>query len=121
MLMMKKLNKLVEEAVNLPQKSTRFAKVLSAIIPGTGQMYAGKWRSGINALLLNGILGYVTVDTVLEANYIDAALWTYFIFQRYYRGNLHRAGRTVEEFNEKVSHQAAMKILKRLQEIAKNP
>ena len=116
-----KLNRLLEEAANLPQKSTRFAKVLSAVVPGTGQMYAGKWRSGINALLLNGVLGYVTVDTVLEANYIDAALWTYFIFQRYYRGNLYRAGRTVEEFNEEASHQAAKKILNRLQEIADNP
>ncbi len=115
------LNRLLEEAENLPQKSIRFAKVLSAVIPGAGQMYAGKWSSGINALLLNGVLGYVTVDTVLEGNYIDAALWTYFIFQRYYRGNLYRGGSAVEEFNEDASHQVALKILNRLQEIADKP
>lgn len=115
------LDKLFDEAENLQQKNKLLAKVLSAVIPGTGQIYAGKWRSGINALILNGVLGYVAVDTVLEGKYIDAALWSYFIFQRYYRGNLYRAGKAVEEFNEDSSHQAAEKILNRLQEIAENP
>ncbi len=111
------LEKLLAQAVNLPQKSTRVAKVLSAIVPGAGQIYAGNWRGGLNALVLNGIFGYVAVDRVLDRHYVDAVSWTYFIFQRYYLGNLYKAEKAVDEFNEDISRRAADNILKRLQEI----
>lgn len=116
-----KLDKLFEHAVNLPQKSTRVAKVLSAILPGAGQVYAGSWRSGLNALALNSALGFVAVDAVLDKHYVDALLWTYFIFSRYYQGNVHHAGKAVEEFNEGVSRRTADSILNRLQEIVNKP
>ena len=112
------LNQLFEKAMNLPQKSTKVAKVLSAVIPGTGQMYAGRWGGGLNALGLNGMLGYVTVDAVLKGHYIDAALWTYLIFRRYYMGNLYRSGTAAETYNQEQSQRAAENILQRLQEIA---
>ncbi len=115
------LDKLLEDAVNLPRKSTRVAKVLSAILPGAGQIYAGNWRSGLNALALNGALGFVAVDTALDRHYVDAALWTHFIFLRYYQGNFYRAGKAVDEFNENASRRAADNILKRLQEIVETP
>lgn len=112
------LDQIIEKAKNLPQKSKRIAKVLSAIIPGSGQMYAGNWRGGINALLLNGVLGYVTVDAILNKYYIDAALWTYLIFRRYYMGNLYRAETAAENSNQEQSEHAAENLLQRLQEIA---
>lgn len=112
------LDQLFEKTRNLPQKSTKLAKVISAVIPGTGQMYAGKWGGGLNALGLNGTLGYVAVDAILKGYYIDAALWTYFIFRRYYMGNLYRAETAVETYNQENSQQAAVNILQRLQEIA---
>ena len=111
------LDKFFNDVVNLPHKSTRVAKVLSAILPGAGQIYAGNWRGGLNALVLNGGLGFVAVDTALDKHYVDALLWTYFIFWRYYNGNFYRAGKTVDEFNENASRRAADTILKRLQEI----
>lgn len=112
------LDQLLEKAINLPQKSTTLAKVLSAVIPGTGQMYAGRWGGGLNALGLNGVLGYVAVDAVLKGYYIDATLWTYFIFRRYYMGNLYRSETAVETYNQEKSQQVAENILQRLQEIA---
>ena len=115
------LDKLIEKAVNLPQKSAKIAKVLSAIVPGAGQIYAGNWRGGLNALVLNSVFGYVAVDSVLDRHYVDAVTWTYFILQRYYLGNLYRAEKTVDEFNEDTSRRAADDILKRLQEIVETP
>lgn len=112
------LNQRLEKAENLPQKSKSVAKVLSAVIPGTGQMYAGKWGGGLNALGLNGALGYVTVDAILKAYYVDAVLWTYIIFRRYYMGNLYRAEVAVDTVNQEKSQRAAESILQRLQEIA---
>ncbi len=102
---------------NLPYKSKLVAKILSGILPGSGQIYAGNWKSGLNALALNSALGYVTVDSILDQNYVDAILWTYFIFQRYYKGNLYRAGRAVDEYNGEVNRSYADSILTRLQEI----
>ena len=115
------LDKLLDEAVNLPQKSPKVAKVLSAIFPGAGQVYAGNWRDGLNALVLNGVFGFVAVDSVLDRHYVDAVTWTYFIFQRYYLGNLYQAGKAVDDFNDDTSRRAADEILKRLQEIVDTP
>lgn len=112
------LDKVIEKATNLRYKSTKVAKVLSAIIPGSGQMYAGDWGGGLNALGLNGTLGYVTVDAILKSYYIDAALWTYFIFRRYYMGNLYRSETAVETYNQEQSQRTAKNILQRLQKIA---
>ena len=87
-----RLNTLFDAVLNMPQKSGEVAKLLSAILPGAGQVYVGNWRDGVNALLLNGALGFLAVDAVLDGHYVDAALWSGFIFWRYYRGNTFRAG-----------------------------
>ena len=114
------LDKLLDKAVNLPQKSAKIAKVLSAILPGSGQVYAGNWRDGINALALNGAFGFVAVNSLLDRHYVDAVSWTYFIFQRYYLGNLYQAGKAVDDFNDDKSRRAADNILKRLQEVVES-
>ncbi len=111
------LDNLLNIAINQPRKSARVARMLSAILPGTGQIYAGNWRGGLNAFLLNGALGFVAVDGMLDQNYLDAFMWTYYIFLRYYRGNVFRAGNAVDEFNDNASRRAADNILKRLQTI----
>lgn len=112
------LDSLFNRAINLPRKSTRIARVLSSILPGTGQIYAGNWKGGLNAFLLNGTLGYVAVDGILDQNYVDAFMWAYYILFRYYRGNVYRAGTSVNDFNERMSRRAADNILRYLQEIA---
>jgi len=116
-----KLDILFNKAANLPQKSTNTAKMLSTIIPGAGQFYTKDWRSGLNALVLNSLLGYVAVDAVLDQHYADAAFWMFFIFVRYYQGNFYRAEIAVKTYNKEVSQRAANDILDRLQEIAETP
>ena len=70
------------EAINLPQKSEKIARLLSTFLPGLGQTYAGDWKNGLNALLLNGMLGYVTLDAAIERDYDDALLSFFFLFYR---------------------------------------
>ena len=113
-----KLDTLLENAVNVPQKSPRLAKVLSAMLPGAGQVYAGNWRIGLNALALNIVLGYLTVDAALDRHYGDAALWGGTVFSRYYRGNIFRAEEAVKQFNLRQSRRASEALLQRLQEVA---
>ena len=116
-----KLDALLDAAADMPLKSARRARVLSAVFPGTGQVYVGDWRNGLNAMLLNGALGFLTVDAVLDGYYVDAALCGVFIFWRYYRGNTFRAGQAAEQFNQQESRKAADVILQRLQEIVGPP
>ena len=94
---------------------------MSTILPGAGQVYVGDWRGGLNALVLNGALGFLTVDAVLDGYYMDAALWGGLIFWRYYRGNTFRAGQAAEQSNLQESRRAAEAILQRLQEIVATP
>ena len=116
-----KLEVLFEAATDIPLKSAKVARVLSTIFPGAGQVYTGEWRGGLNALLLNGGLGFLTVDAVLDGYYVDAALFGVFIFWRYYQGNTFRAGQAAEQFNQRESRQAAEAILQRLQQIVGTP
>ena len=116
-----RLDVLFEAALNMPQKSIKVAKVLSTILPGAGHVYTGDWRDGLNALLLNGALGFLAIDAVLDEHYTDAALWGGFIFLRYYRGNTFRAGAAAEQFNLRESHRTAEALLQRLQEIVNTP
>ena len=112
------LETLFDAAVNIPQKSANVASVLSKVLPGLGQIYVGDWRGGLNALLLNGAFGFLTVDAVLDGHYTDAALWVGLVLLRYYQGNTFRAAMTAEQFNLQKSRQAAEALLQRLQEIA---
>ena len=116
-----RLDVLFDSALNMPQKSVRVASILSKIIPGAGHVYAGDWRGGLNAILLNGAFGFLAVDAVLDGHYTDAALWVGIVFLRYYRGNTFRAEKAVEQFNLQGSRQAAEALLQRLQEIVDNP
>lgn len=116
-----RLDALFDSALNMPQKSVRIASILSKIIPGAGHMYAGDWRGGLNAIVLNGAFGFLAIDAVLDGHYTDAALWVGVVFLRYYRGNTFRAEKAVEQFNLQVSRQAAEALLQRLQEIVDNP
>ena len=115
------LDALFEAALNMPQKSIKVARVLSTILPGAGQVYTGDWRDSLNAFLLNGALGFLTIDAVFAGHYTDAALWSGLIFLRYYRGNTFRAEEAVKQFNLRQSQRAAEALLQRLQEIVDTP
>ena len=116
-----RLDVLFDSALKMPQKSVRVASILSKIIPGAGHVYAGDWRGGLNAIVLNGAFGFLAVDAVLDGHYTDAALWVGIVFLRYYRGNTFRAEKAVAQFNLQVSRQAAEALLQRLQEIVDTP
>ena len=116
-----RLETLFDEAINIPQKSASVASVLSKVLPGLGHIYVGDWRDGLNALLLNGALGFLTINAVLDEHYTDAALWGGLVFLRYYRGNTFRAETAAAQFNLQKSRQAADALLQRLQEIVDSP
>ena len=108
------IDALFSDAINLPEKSERRARLLSTFLPGLGQTYAGDWKNGLNALLLNGALGYVTLDAAIERDYDDALLSFFFLFYRYYSGNRYRAVEVAQTFNDGVNRRHVEKILQAL-------
>ena len=108
------IDTLFSEAINLPQKSEKTARLLSTFLPGLGQTYAEDWKNGVNALLLNGVLGYVTLDAAIERDYDDAILSFFFLFHRYYSGNRYRAAEAAQTFNDRENRRHVEKILRAL-------
>ena len=96
-------------------KSAGLAKSLSTILPGMGQMYAGNWRSGLNALVLNGITIGLFANSIYKKDVKDAALISS-ISIRYYMGNRYNAAVSVRKYNESQDRQNASKILNLVRE-----
>ncbi len=91
-------------------KSVGLAKLLSTVIPGAGQMYAGDWRDGVNALMLNGVIIGLLGNAVYRRNPKDAAL-IFPIFIRYYMGNRYRAEVDVRNYNDSLDRRNAWKVM----------
>jgi tetratricopeptide (TPR) repeat protein len=80
---------------NIVQLQRRFkpglAKVMSMIIPGSGQVYAGDWKNGLNSFFLSA--GFLSLGAAMmgSLSFIDSAVLVLPWFQRYYTGGFQKA------------------------------
>jgi tetratricopeptide (TPR) repeat protein len=81
------------------------AKVLSTILPGMGQFYAGDVKNGLNSfLLVGGILTWGVLASIESPTPLDAVFSMIPWVQRYYTGGIKRAETiTVNRIQEKRS------------------
>jgi TM2 domain-containing membrane protein YozV len=98
---------LLSSAEKMNYKSPTTAKRLSTFIPGTGQMYAGNVGDGVNSLLLNGANIYFIIYKLLKEEYGNAYLIYFFLFRRYYFGNIYYARKGAMDYNRRLNEQAA--------------
>lgn len=91
-------------------KSAILAKCISIVIPGLGQMYAGDWRDGLNALVLNSIFIGLIAESAHKSNY-KRAVFIFSISLRYYMGNIYHAEEDVIKYNESLDRQNALRVL----------
>lgn len=91
-------------------KSESFAKTLSTFIPGAGQIYAGDLRNGLNAFLLNTLLGGLVVSSIISENYAIAVSDFLFLFYRYYTANRYNAEKIAEQYNLHLNQKIAESI-----------
>ena len=82
----------------LPLKSPKLAQLLSTVIPGSGQIYAGKPRNGLISLGINAAFFYLLGDSVVDKRYVDAA-GIFLVGSRFYWGNRHNAKKWATEHN----------------------
>jgi len=105
---------LVEKAQGHRYKSPKLAKTLSSVLPGMGQIYAGDFLKGLNALALNSLFGYIVVSDILQKDYWDFLFNSSFLFWRFYSGNRIEAEATAKGRNQKLDEQFIHKLLEKL-------
>lgn len=91
--------------------SVTFAKVISYILPGSGQIYAGNYLSGLMSLAWNIVGGYFTINAAIDNRVFDAIIVGDLVWLRFYHGNLQNA----EEFAKQKNINTVNKTLEYLQ------
>lgn len=94
-----RLDSLLDAASVLPSRSPDVARWLSTFVPGAGQFYSGDFWNGLNALVLNGLTGWLMVRSAQTREWDEFALTATLLFGRYYLGNRYQAGVRAERFN----------------------
>ena len=86
------------DAESLPRKSPALAGLMSAVIPGSGHFYTGRFRDGTIALLLNGAFMFAGIEAVSAGN--EAAAGLLFFFQAaWYSGTIYGAVNAAHKHN----------------------
>ncbi|MEM7367171.1 MAG: hypothetical protein AAF587_01150 [Bacteroidota bacterium] len=72
-------------------------RIMSAVLPGLGQLYCGEYKDAINSLLLVGGLGVLFGYTTVNLSLVDALVSIFPWYQRYFVGGYRRAYRLAED------------------------
>lgn len=96
--------KIVSERVIKDKYSVTFAKVISYILPGSGQIYTGNYLSGVMSLGYNILFGYLTVNSFVEERVFDGIATGSLLWLRFYRGNIQNAEKFAIEKNIEISN-----------------
>jgi len=103
--------RLMKQAERVSRKSPKTARILSMLLPGAGQFYAGDLKNGLNSLVLNGLLGYWFVATGISYTFVDAVATVTPWLSRYYGGGIHRAGEILKSKKEEKLREIFRKTL----------
>ena len=90
-------------------KSPWLAGILSSVVPGAGQAYAGSWQGAAVSLLLNGIFITATVELAQNDLYFASAT-TGMAASIFYVGNILNAVDLVKRFNEGATSKRRMRL-----------
>ena len=85
-----------------PRKSPALAGAISAVIPGSGQMYAEHYKDGLMAFVVNGLFIAGTVAAVDDENYALATI-VGGIGLPFYVGNIYGAANASRKWNLSLS------------------
>ncbi len=99
------LKKLCKQVID-DKVSVTFAKVISYILPGAGQIYSGKIFSGLMSLAWNFSAGYFTINAFMANRAFDGIVIAELVWLRFYKGNLENAEKFAVEKNLKIANNA---------------
>lgn len=93
----------------LPAKSTIMAGALSAVVPGSGYMYAGNYEDGLTAFLINTLFISGTITAIHQRNYTTAYLVGAFGLP-FYAGNIYGSANAAKKWNVRVRQEQRKKV-----------
>ena len=93
---------IIEEDMDKGKRSPAISMVMSTILPGSGQMYSGRYRDGITSLLLNGVFTAIAVDSYRQRNWGGGLIVAYFGLS-FYTGNIYGAKASAHRHNEQIT------------------
>lgn len=93
----------------LPQKSPAAAGTLAAIIPGSGHVYAERYRDGLVAFLLNGAFILAAVEFFRNDHDIAGGIAAFFE-AGFYAGNIYSAVSSAHKFNRREREEYLRKL-----------
>ena len=83
--------------------------MMSAIIPGSGYLYAGHYGDGITAFLINGLFIAGTITGIHQENYAVGAI-VGGIGLPFYLGNIYGSANAAKKWNLGIRDQLRQKI-----------
>ncbi len=102
-----------EEYLDARTRSPGFAGLLSAVLPGAGQAYAGSWQGAAVSFVLNAVLICATVELIREEHYFTAGA-TGLAASIFYVGNILNAADLAARANDVASEPHRREIERRL-------
>ena len=98
----------------LELKSPPLAMSLSALVPGSGQLYVGRVRQAALAFALNGIFILGTLEAFQNENYVVGGILL-FLEVGWYGGNIYNAGNNAHKYNQRMKHRYRQQMKSQLQ------
>ena len=89
---------LAESMERLPRKSPVLAAGMSAVLPGSGYIYAGKYGDGLTAFLVNAVFIAGTATAVHQRNYPTAYI-VGVVGLPFYFGNIYGSANAARKWN----------------------
>ncbi len=90
----------LEKASKISRRSPFFAGLLSAALPGAGQLYSGRPGDAFASLTVNGLFTYLAVVSFQEKKYVVGGLMA-LMESGWYSGNIYSAVNAAENYNQK--------------------
>lgn len=107
-----KVDVLFGKLIKANKKREGTAMLLSIILPGTGQLYAGDVRNALNSFLLTSGWLALAINTGINTGGISAVITIVPWYARYYMGGLTNAATAVKNYKLKKKDQIHRQVLK---------
>ncbi|TAK54774.1 MAG: membrane protein insertion efficiency factor YidD [Bacteroidetes bacterium] len=91
----------VDRIRSLPKRQPWLAGTLSAIVPGSGYLYANRPGTALSSFLINGLLIWAMRDAIHQENYSLATVIGFF-GSGWYIGNIKGSSDAAEEYNIRI-------------------
>lgn len=112
----KEITLLFSKKRNLEKPNPKTAQILSIFLPGSGQIYSGDVKNGINSLALTGGIVLLGVYMTRYYSLFDAVLTVFPWFIRYHQGGYQGAKEIAQNKRAKKRNDTYQNILKVIQE-----